>query len=185
VRASEAFQLVFGLSIVPLLAQHVIGTRIASVGTDLHASYTYVLLSIWYFAPSKGILQAVGLLLAWIHGCIGLHFWLRLKAPYRRVQAYLLAVAVLVPALALFGFVEAGREVARLAASPDWLQQTVAALHFPDRTHREGLVRILRGVYSGFAASLVLSSCSIGTSPQWDKRSRWSAAGSTSSSATA
>jgi adenylate cyclase len=156
-RTSEAFQLVFGLSIVPLLAQHIIGTRIASIGTDLHASYTYVLLSIWYFAPTKGILQAVGLLLAWIHGCIGLHFWLRLKSPYRRVQTYLLAVAVLVPALALFGFVEAGREVARLAASPDWLQRTTAALHVPDRAHIQGLVRILHGVYFGFAASLVLT----------------------------
>jgi adenylate cyclase len=156
-RASEAFQLVFGLTIVPLLAQHVIGTRIASVGTDLHASYTYVLLSIWYFAPTKGILQAVGLLLAWIHGCIGLHFWLRLKSPYRRVQAYLLAVAVLVPALALFGFVEAGREVARLAASPDWLHQTMAALHFPDGARIQGLVRILHGVYFSFAASLALT----------------------------
>jgi adenylate cyclase len=156
-RASEAFQLVFGLSIVPLLAQHVIGTRIASIGTDLHASYTYVLLSIWYFAPAKGILQAVGLLLAWIHGCIGLHFWLRLKSPYRRVQAYLLAVAVLVPALALFGFVEAGREAARLAASPEWLQQTIATLHFPDRVRIRGLVQILHGVYFGFAASLVLT----------------------------
>jgi adenylate cyclase len=156
-RASEAFQLVFGLSIVPLLAQHVIGTRIASIGTDLHASYTYVLLSIWYFAPTKGILQAVGLLLAWIHGCIGLHFWLRLKSPYRRAQTYLLAVAVLVPALALFGFVEAGREVARLAASPDWLQRTTAALHVPDRAHIQGFVQILHGVYFGFAASLVLT----------------------------
>src|ERR1700746_1348348 len=77
IRAGEAFQLVFGLSIVPLLAQHIVGTRLASAGTDLHATYTYVLLSIWYLAPTKGILQATGLLLAWIHGCIGLHFWLR------------------------------------------------------------------------------------------------------------
>jgi adenylate cyclase len=156
-RVSEAFQLVFGLSIVPLLAQHVIGTRIASVGTDLHASYTYVLLSIWYFAPTKGILQAIGLLVAWIHGCIGLHFWLRLKSRYRRVQAYLLAVAVLVPAVALFGFVEAGREAARLAATPDWLHQTIATLHFPDRAHIGGLTRILHGVYWGIAATLVLT----------------------------
>jgi adenylate cyclase len=156
-RASEAFQLVFGLSIVPLLAQHVIGTRIASLGTDLHASYTYVLLSIWYVAPSKGILQAIGLLLAWIHGCIGMHFWLRLKSPYRRVQGYLLALAVLVPALALFGFVEAGREVARLAASPDWLHQTVATLHFPSRARIDSLTRILHGVYGTFAAALVLT----------------------------
>jgi adenylate cyclase len=156
-RAGEAFQLIFGLSIVPLLAQHVVGTRIASAGTDLHATYTYVLLSIWYFAPAKGILQAIGLLLAWIHGCIGLHFWLRLKPPYRRVQAYLLVLAVLLPALALFGFVEAGREAARLAASPDWLHQTIASLHFPDRARIHNLTRILHGVYWSFAATLLLT----------------------------
>src|SRR6516162_6771103 len=34
-RAGEAFQLIFGLSIVPLLAEHGVGTRMPSAGTDL------------------------------------------------------------------------------------------------------------------------------------------------------
>lgn len=155
--ASEALQLVLGLSIVPLLAQHVIGTRIASLGTDVHATYTYVLLSVWYLAPIKGVMQAIGLLVAWTHGCIGLHFWLRLKPGYRRLQFYLFAGAILVPALALFGFVEAGREVARLAASPDWLHQTITTLHFPNRATVARLTTIVHDVYWIFAAALTLT----------------------------
>lgn len=168
--AGEAVQLVFGLSIVPLLAQHVIGTRIASAGTDVHATYTYVLLSIWYFAPAKGVSQAIGLLVAWVHGCIGLHFWLRLKPVYPRVQFYLFAGAVLVPALALFGFVEAGREVARLAVSPDWLHQTMAALKVPDRARAERLAAVLHGVDWAFAAALVLTMVARGSRSLIERR---------------
>jgi len=36
------------------------------------------------------------LLISWIHGCIGLYFWLRMKAFYKTAAPYLLAVAVLV-----------------------------------------------------------------------------------------
>jgi len=109
------------------------------------------------FRAAKGISQAIGLLVVWIHGCIGLHFWLRLKPLYPRIQFYLFAAAVLVPVLALFGFVEAGREVARLVASPDWPHQTMAALHVPDGARVDRLAAILHGVDWAFAAALVLT----------------------------
>ena len=43
------------------------------------------------------------LIVAWVHGCIGLYFWLRLKRFFARAAPYLLAAAVLVPTLALLG----------------------------------------------------------------------------------
>ena len=51
------------------------------------------------------------MLLVWTHGCIGLHFWLRLKPWYARWQGLFLGLAVLVPALAYAGFSVAGRDV--------------------------------------------------------------------------
>jgi adenylate cyclase len=49
--------------------------------------------------------------IAWVHGCIGLYFWLRMKAFYQNAAPYLLAAAVLVPALAALGLYQGGRNV--------------------------------------------------------------------------
>ena len=37
--------------------------------------------------------------IAWVHGCIGLYFWLRMRAFYKRAAPFLLAAAVLIPTL--------------------------------------------------------------------------------------
>jgi adenylate cyclase len=130
-RGSEALQLILGLAIVPLLAKHVLGTRIASSLFDLNDSYTYVLLVLWYVNPSGAIQQSAALLVAWIHGCIGLWFWLRLKPIYRRLQFVLFGVALLVPVLALIGFYVAGRDVVELARDPSWLRMTATEINAP------------------------------------------------------
>jgi adenylate cyclase len=80
-------------------------------------SYAYVVLALWEFRPAIGVRQAIVLVLAWLHGCIGMHFWLRLQPWYGRVVPWLFAVAILLPALALLGFVQAGREVSAQALS--------------------------------------------------------------------
>jgi adenylate cyclase len=60
------------------------------------------------------------LIVAWIHASIGLYFWLRMKAFYRRAAPFLLAAAVLIPTLAMLGLYQAGRSVARDSASAEW-----------------------------------------------------------------
>lgn len=85
-RGSEALQLLLGLSIIPLLTEHAVGTRLAHEGFGLNATYTYVLLSLWYGHPREAILQTVAVLCAWTHGCIGLYFWARLKPWFPRLQ---------------------------------------------------------------------------------------------------
>ncbi|HEY7687192.1 MAG TPA: adenylate/guanylate cyclase domain-containing protein [Dongiaceae bacterium] len=128
----EAAQLLLGLLIPPLLAIHVIGSRGAYqlYGTD--HNYIYELLILWVFSPTSGMQLALVLVILWTHGCIGLHFWLRLKSWYPRAVPYLYALALLIPVAALLGFVSGGQEVAQLAEDPDWLEGAVTVIGFPD-----------------------------------------------------
>lgn len=128
---AEATQLLLGLAIVPLLAKHVLGTRIAAELYDVNDSYTYVLLSLWYRNVDGAIQQSVALAVAWVHGCIGLWFWLRLKPVYRRLQPVLFASALLVPVLGLLGFYVAGRQVVELARDEAWLRMAIAHINAP------------------------------------------------------
>ena len=56
-----------------------------------------------------GMIAAI--LAAWIHGCIGLHMWLRMKPFYTRAAPFLFAAAVLLPSLAMLGVYQGGRIV--------------------------------------------------------------------------
>src|SRR5207247_2828958 len=85
----EAVQLLMGLTIPFLLTTHVVGTRLAHTCFDVQDSYAYVVLALWWYRPDLGILQAIVLLLAWLPGCIGMHFWLRLHPSYSRVFPWL------------------------------------------------------------------------------------------------
>jgi adenylate cyclase len=53
--------------------------------------------------------QMLVLVIAWGHALIGLHFWLRVRPWYTRLQAVAPVLAVLVPVLSLLGAIEAGR----------------------------------------------------------------------------
>ncbi|MBL8710027.1 MAG: adenylate/guanylate cyclase domain-containing protein [Rhodospirillaceae bacterium] len=127
----EGAQLVLGLATPPLLMLHVLGTAYASERFDFVDSYSFVLLSLWVFLPGYGALQALAVLVTWIHGCIGMAYWLRLKSWYPTARPYLFAFAVMLPLLALIGFVDGGREAAEKLENPDWLQQIAAAQNWP------------------------------------------------------
>ncbi len=130
--AWEATQLVLGLAIPPLLVLHILGTRFAHEILGMEDSYVTVILAIFVFGPLQGIRQAVVLLVAWLHACVGLHFWLRIRPWYAAVQPYAFAAALLLPAFALAGFLAAGREVAQLAADSDWLAAALARARVPN-----------------------------------------------------
>ncbi len=133
ISAPEALQLLLGLSIIPLLTEHAIGTRLANAEFGLHDSYVYVLLSIWYRHPREAIEQSLAVLAAWTHGCIGLYFWSRLKPWFPALQPYFFGAALLVPVLGLLGFSEAGMAVSLMAQDPAWLRDAYAAMNLPDR----------------------------------------------------
>src|SRR5690348_3260075 len=72
-------QLLLGLSIPPLILLHLLGTRLAHDFFGTEDNYDYVLLVIWVCQPQEGLLQLTALAAAWLHGCLGLRGWLRLK----------------------------------------------------------------------------------------------------------
>jgi len=125
--AWEAMQYGLGLVLPALLASHVVGTRIGwwQLGTD--DRYARLLLFFWVLTPERGAWQAVTLATAWTHACIGMHYWLRFRPWYPRVVPWLFAVALVLPMLALAGFVAGGREVSALARTPGWTEALMSA----------------------------------------------------------
>jgi len=122
----EATQLVLGLSIPFLLTNHVIGTRVALSQFGIDKGYAQELVSLWVTSPLLGGLQAILLMIVWVHGCLGVHFWLRLKPFYPRVRAPLFAAAVLLPALALLGYYQGGERTLLLVHDPAWLARVTS-----------------------------------------------------------
>jgi adenylate cyclase len=117
---AEATQLVLGLCIPVLIADHVLGTRVSLSLFGTQKGYAEVFLKFWVRSPTFGVLQAVLLLVVWIHGCLGVHFWLRLKPFYPPVKGVLLSLAVLLPALALLGFYQGGEAILLAVDDPAW-----------------------------------------------------------------
>jgi len=110
-KAIEPLQLVLGLSIPALVITHIVGVRIGHTLFGHEKLYPQVFFAYWIVWPYKAWLMLAVMTIAWVHGCIGLYFWLRMKAFYKRAAPYLLAAAVLVPTLAALGLYQGGRNV--------------------------------------------------------------------------
>jgi hypothetical protein len=141
-----------------LLTIHIVGTRLTHEYFGVDDSYTLTVSSLWYASPMDGLRQAILILIAWTHGCIGCHFWLRLKKFYPRVAPYFLALALLIPVCGLLGFVNAGRELSNLIArQPDWLENFLTAAKVPPRSERAVLYMIYDGVLITFGAAIAVA----------------------------
>jgi adenylate cyclase len=108
----EAAQIALGLSIPILGAAHLAATRGLSAATGFDDTYTTLLRLLW---PDRAVSQSLFLIVVWLHAAIGLHHWLRTKGWYARFSPVLLAAAVLIPCLALTGWIEAARRTAEIA----------------------------------------------------------------------
>jgi adenylate cyclase len=92
-----------------------------------------------------------------VHGCIGLHFWLRLRPWYSRVVPIFFSVGLLLPVLALLGFAEAGREISDLMArQPDWFDRTLREANVPRGQERELLALVQNRALQGYVVILAL-----------------------------
>jgi adenylate cyclase len=164
--AWEAAQITLGLLIPFWLAAHIIGTRGVNLRFGINDDYVHVLNALW---PNGAWRQTVMLSIVWLHGCIGLHFWLRFRPWYERLKPSLLALGVLLPTLALIGFADAGRELKEtLEADPHWLAAHLdlargpdpAALDWRHRTEQAalaGFILILAATFGGRAARALRS----------------------------
>ena len=119
-RTIEPLQLVLGLSIPALIMGHVVGVRLGYTLYDHQKLYPQELYLFFVAAPGRLWQMTILLLIAWVHGCIGIYFWLRLKPFFTRAAPYLLAAAVLVPTVSLLGIYQGGRSVAIEADDGEW-----------------------------------------------------------------
>jgi len=98
-KAIEPLQLVLGLSVPALIIAHIAGVRLGQALFGHEKLYPQVLYAYWVVWPYKMWLMFLVLAVAWVHGCIGLYFWLRMKAFFKDAAPYLLAAVVLIPTL--------------------------------------------------------------------------------------
>ena len=139
----EAAQIVLALLIPFFLVNHFIGTRLLNDFFDAHEYYDQVLARIW---PRGGLNQSALVGVVWAHAAIGMHYALRTKSWWPKWREAALIIAVLVPLLALAGFVSAAREVAALKPQPPELTpEQLAGL-------RSMLERAHNGLIVGFAS---------------------------------
>ncbi|MDR3529042.1 MAG: adenylate/guanylate cyclase domain-containing protein [Rhodopila sp.] len=137
---TEVVQLVLGLSIPFLLMNHLFVTRISLAVYATEKGYAQELYSFWVSAPHLGVLQVSVLIVAWIHGCIGLYQWLRLKPMFTRWMPYLFCSAILLPVLALLGFFQGGRTMLSLAQDPAWRAANLNPWQIGTPPHNQQLV---------------------------------------------
>jgi adenylate cyclase len=125
-KAIEPLQLVLGLSIPALIIAHIAGVRLGQTLFGHEKLYPQVFYAYWVARPAKMWLMLAVLTIAWTHGCIGLYFWLRMKAFYQRAAPFLLAAAVLLPTLAMLGLYQGGRSVVDDSDSAEWRAENLA-----------------------------------------------------------
>jgi adenylate cyclase len=154
--ALEPLQLALGLSIPLLVVTHVVGVRLGQALFAQQKLYPQELYSFWVAHPLKGLQISMVLIIAWIHGCIGLYFWLRMKAFFKRAAPFLLACAVLTPTLALLGFYQAGRHVAAISADPAWQAANLSERQLGTQSENDTLDDIINYGITGYLGLLGL-----------------------------
>lgn len=148
----EIGQLSLGLLTPMLLMGHVIATSYLGEFYGVRTDYTYVLLNLWVFNPSLGIQQVLALLVAWTHGCIGIHLWLRYRNWYESAAPWLFATALLIPALAIAGYIAAGMEIRQLAVDTGWLELAIAGMALPSQADIQATLTLIDRSRLFFAA---------------------------------
>jgi len=140
----ESAQLLLGLAIPVIIAEHVVGTRLIHELYGLHDNYHFVVWSLWVNSSTGALRQTIAVIVIWAHGSLGLYFWLRYRGWYPAVAPWLLVAAVLIPVLALLGFANAGQTVAEIGPPARPIDPALAAEAVATRD------RIGRGIYLGF-----------------------------------
>ena len=155
-RTIEPLQLVLGLSIPALVMAHVIGVRLGQTLYGHQKLYPQELY-LFFVASNRIWTMTILLIIAWIHGCIGIFFWLRLKPFFTRAAPYLLAAAVLIPTLALLGVYQGGRSVAIEADDGEWRTHNLTRRQVGTVAEADTLDRITGGLTIGYVGLLGLA----------------------------
>jgi len=167
----EWAQLLLGLCIPALLMAHVVSTRIAASALDETSYYNTVLIVQWLMFPWLSLVQVLAVLTVWTHACIGIHFWLRTKPWYPSLRVWFFGFALLLPALALAGYVTAGNQVRREAKNPDFVSSALEDSNLTDET-MAGIRRIERAGWSIYLGLVLLPFAARGIRGWYHRRRR-------------
>ncbi|WP_065750974.1 adenylate/guanylate cyclase domain-containing protein [Bradyrhizobium paxllaeri] len=140
-KAIEPLQLALGLSIPMMIIAHIIGVRLGQTLYEHEKLYPQILFLYWIWAPWRIPMMLAVMTIAWVHGCIGLYLWLRMRAFYKRAAPFLLAAAVLIPTLSMLGFYQSGRMVID-NDSTEWRAETQSERQIGTRAEAQALDRI-------------------------------------------
>jgi adenylate cyclase len=153
----EAVRLLLGFLIPALIVQHAVGQRLSYTLFDIHRVYRNALYNMFVFNPWAGARQILVFIIAWLHGCMGLHLWLRVKPHYHRIKSVLLAIAVFWPTMALLGVMHGAQQVAEKAQLDlGWLAEMQRLGRGADPVVSGSLSTIVYSFWAGFAALVIL-----------------------------
>ena len=106
--------------------------------------------------PWLGAVQMIAVVTVWIHACIGIHYWLRTKRWYPNWRPLFFGFGLLLPTLALAGYVTGGNQVLREAkADPDFVGSSLGDSNLT----AEAAAEIDRMVYIGWGIGSVWCCC--------------------------
>ena len=165
-RPLSMVQIIFGLSLPILIAQHVIAARMPVMFNGADSDYLAVIRAMWSNNGLLGVKMATAVIVAWMHGCIGIYMAVSYRDWFPRVAPFLFTAAVIVPTLAFSGVFVTGQRleprdassIEKQMAPPDDFGDTRAdsALDYDlERIERRfyiflavgfGLVATLRGI---------------------------------------
>ncbi|MEP4980219.1 adenylate/guanylate cyclase domain-containing protein [Ascidiaceihabitans sp.] len=150
----EAVQIILGLMIPALLITHIVHTRAAHEILNVDDQMGYIMVLI--HGTWSGLKQSLLLLIVWVHGCAGLHFWLRPLPWWHRWQPALIGCAVLVPAFALAGFLVEGRRLVAAFADEDTQLDMMDNYNWPGPSEFAFLVKTTEWALTVFGAVILL-----------------------------
>jgi adenylate cyclase len=149
----EMAQLSLGLCIPLLLMFHVVATRIAESVLDVTTYYNTVFIVQWLMFPWLGALQMIAVITVWGHACIGIHYWLRTKPWYPKWRPLFFSYGLLLPTLALAGYVTGGNQVLREArGDPNFASSSLDDSNLTEQARAE----INQMVYIGWGIAIGL-----------------------------
>ncbi|WP_426415674.1 adenylate/guanylate cyclase domain-containing protein [Aestuariirhabdus sp. LZHN29] len=147
----QILQYLLGLCVPLLLIPHVVGGRlIPALLPTVEGGYQWALETMGN-ADGLMLKQTLLLLIVWSHLAVGLHYWLRVRAGYRRTIVLWQLLALLLPTLALSGFYRAVADVGWVDLGARWERVSAGyaePLIWVDRV-KEGLETLFFGLLLG------------------------------------
>ena len=131
----ELLRLTMGFAMPTLLIGHAVATRLAFAVDGPAADYAHVVWTLQH--TGRQGMQIALLVPGWFHGCLGLRYAFGRSDAFRRWRPALYATALLLPSLAVTGFLSMSHEVAVLTTDPAWVAQTVDPATMHDRMRLE------------------------------------------------